>query len=163
MEVILRDHVDNLGRRGEIVKVANGYARNFLLPRKLALLATEGNKKQVERERAKFDAKEADERKVVEAQAARLSNVEVVIARRVGDTDALYGSVTSSDIADALAAKGIEIDRRKLQLDEPIKRIGEVDVPLKLHRDVTATIKVKVVAEGAVAAPVAAASAPPAV
>jgi len=153
MEIILRDHVDNLGRRGEIVKVANGYARNFLLPRKLALLATEGNKKQVERERAKFDAKEADERKVVEAQAARLSNVEVVIARRVGDTDALYGSVTSSDIADALAAKGIEIDRRKLQLDEPIKHIGEVDVPLKLHRDVTAIIKVKVVKEGAAAAP----------
>lgn len=151
MEVILRDHVDNLGRRGEIVKVANGYARNYLLPRKLALLATEGNKKQVERERAKFEAKEAEERKVVEAHAARLSNVEVVITRRVGDTDALYGSVTSSDVAEALAAKGFEVDRRKLQLAEPIKRLGDVDVPLKLHRDVTATIKVRVVAEGAVA------------
>jgi large subunit ribosomal protein L9 len=158
MEVILRDHVDNLGRRGEIVKVANGYARNYLLPRKLALLATEGNKKQVERERAKFETKEAEERKVVEAQAARLANVEVVIARRVGDTDALYGSVTSSDIAEALAAKGIEIDRRKLQLDEPIKRISEVDVPVKLHRDVTATIKVRVVKEGAAVAPAAAAA-----
>src|SRR5215218_12082 len=99
MEVILRDHVDNLGRRGEVVKVANGYARNYLLPRKLALMATEGNKKQIERERSKFEAKEADERKVVEAQAERLSNVEIVIARRVGDTEALYGSVTSSDIA----------------------------------------------------------------
>src|SRR5882757_9293676 len=98
MEVILREHVDNLGRRGEIVKVADGYARNYLLPRKLALLANEGNKKQVERERAKFDAKEADERKVVEAQAERLNNVEVVIARRVGHTEALYGSVTTSDI-----------------------------------------------------------------
>ena len=151
MEIILRDHVDNLGRRGEIVKVANGYARNYLLPRKLALLATDGNKKQVERERAKFEAKESDERKVVEAQAARLSNVEVVITRRVGDTDALYGSVTTSDIADALAAKGIEIDRRKLQLAEPIKRISDVDVPIKLHRDVTATIKVRVVKEGAAA------------
>ena len=86
MEVILRDHVDNLGRRGEIVKVADGYARNYLLPRKLALLATEGNKKQVERERAKFEAKEAQERGVVEAIAARLANVEVVIARRVGET-----------------------------------------------------------------------------
>src|ERR1043165_5707588 len=105
MEVILREHVDKLGKRGEIVKVADGYARNFLLPRKLALLATDGNRKQIERERAKFEAKEADERKVVEAQASRLANVEIVIARRVGETDALYGSVTSSDIADALAAK----------------------------------------------------------
>jgi len=155
MEVILRDHVDNLGRRGEIVKVADGYARNYLLPRKLALLATEGNKKQVERERTKFEAKEADERKVVQAQADRLNGVEVVIARRVGDTDALYGSVTSSDIAEALAAKGFDIDRRKLQLADPIKRLSELDVPIKLHRDVTATIKVKVVAEGASAAPAA--------
>ena len=152
MEVILRDHVENLGRRGEIVKVAAGYARNFLLPRKLALLATEGNKKQIERERAKFDAKEAEERKVVEAVAARLANVEIVIARRVGDTEALYGSVTTSDIAEQLAAKGFDIDRRKLQLAEPIKRVSEVDVPVKLHRDVTATIKVKVVPEGAAAA-----------
>lgn len=159
MEIILRDHVENLGRRGEVVKVAAGYARNYLLPRKLALLATEGNKKQIDRERAKFEAKEAEERKVIEAIAARLTNVEVLIARRVGDTEALYGSVTASDIADVLAAKGFEIDRRKLQLAEPIKKIGEVDVPIKLHRDVTATIKVKVVPEGASAqaAPAAAA------
>jgi large subunit ribosomal protein L9 len=155
MEVILRDHVDNLGRRGEVVKVADGYARNYLLPRKLALLATEGNKKQIERERAKFEAKEADERKVVDAQAARLANVEVVIARRVGDTEALYGSVTTSDIADALAAKGFDVDRRKLVLADPIKKLGETDVPVKLHRDVTATIKVKVVAEGSQAKPAA--------
>ena len=153
MEIILRDHVDNLGRRGEVVKVANGYGRNYLLPRKLALLATEGNKKVVERERAKFDAKEAEERKVVQAQADRLANVEVVITRRVGDTQALYGSVTTSDIAEALAAKGFDIDRRTLQLADPIKKIGEVDVTIKLHRDVSATIKVKVVAEGAAAAP----------
>ncbi|MGE0448122.1 MAG: 50S ribosomal protein L9 [Vicinamibacterales bacterium] len=152
MEVILRDHVDNLGRRGEIVKVADGYARNYLLPRKLALLATEGNKKQVERERAKLDAKEADERRVVEALAARLASVEVVIARRVGETEALYGSVTTADIAESLAAQGFNIDRRTLQLAEPIKRVGEVDVPLKLHREVTATIKVKVVPEGGDAA-----------
>ena len=155
MEVILRDHVENLGRRGEIVKVADGYARNFLLPRKLALLATDGNRKQIDRERAKFDAREADERKVVEAQASRLANVEIVIARRVGETDALYGSVTSSDIADALAAKGFDIDRRTLQLADPIKKVGEVQVPVKLHRDVTATITVKVVAEGSPAAPAA--------
>lgn len=159
MEVILRDHVDNLGRRGEIVKVADGYARNYLLPRKLALLATEGNKKQVERERAKFEAREAEERKVVQAQADRLSGVEVVIARRVGDTDALYGSVTSSDIADALAAKGFDIDRRKLQLADPIKRLAELDVPIKLHRDVTVTVKVKVVSEAAQAQAAAAAAA----
>jgi large subunit ribosomal protein L9 len=148
MEVILREHVDKLGSRGEIVKVADGYARNYLLPRKLALLATAGNKKQVERERAKFDAKEADEKKVADAMAARLSGIEVVITRKVGETDALYGSVTSSDIAEALAAKGFDLDRRKLQLGEPIKKIGEVSVPVKLSRDVTATLKVRVVAEG---------------
>jgi len=148
MEVILREHVDNLGRRGEIVKVADGYARNYLLPRKLALLVTEGNKRQIERERAKFDAKEAEEKKVADAMAARLATVELVIPRRVGETEALYGSVTTADIADALAAKGFEIDRRRLQLADPIKKVSEVDVPVKLHREVTATIKVKVVAEG---------------
>ena len=151
MEVILREHVDNLGRRGEVVKVAAGYARNYLLPRKMALLLTDANKKQIERERAKFEAKEAEERKVVDALAARLANAEVIIARRVGETDALYGSVTASDIAEALAAKGFEIDRRKLQLAEPLKKIGEVAVPVKLHRDVTVTVQVKVVAEGAAA------------
>src|SRR3954470_18063494 len=102
MEVILREHVDNLGRRGEIVKVADGYARNYLLPRKLALLATDGNKKQIERERVKFEAKESEEKKISEALAERLSNVEIEIARRVGETDALYGSVTSGDITEAL-------------------------------------------------------------
>jgi large subunit ribosomal protein L9 len=148
MEVILREHVDNLGRRGEIVKVADGYARNYLLPRKLALLATPGNKKQIERERVKYEVREAEEQKIAEAQRDRLANVEVVIARKVGETEALYGSVTTADIAEALAAKGIELDRRKLQLAEPIKRIGEVDVPVKLYRDVVAQLKVKVVAEG---------------
>ena len=147
MEVILREHVDNLGRRGEIVKVAAGYARNYLLPRKLALLATEGNKKQIERERAKFEAKETEEKNVAEAVAARMGALEVSITRKVGETEALYGSVTSSDIADALLAKGFEVDRRKLQLQEPIKRLGEYDVPLKLHRDVTTQIKVKVIGE----------------
>jgi len=148
MEVILREHVDNLGQRGEIVKVADGYARNYLLPRKLALLATEGNKKQVERERVKFEAKEFEEKKVAEAVAARLRTVEVVISRKVGETDALYGSVTSADIAESLLAKGFEIERRKLVLADPLKKIGEVDVPIKLHREVTASVKVKVVAEG---------------
>src|SRR5919107_1463910 len=116
MEVILREHVDNLGRRGEIVRVADGYARNNLLPRKLALLVTDGNRKQIERERAKFEAKESEDRKSAEAMAERLKSVDIVIARKVGETEALYGSVTTGDIAEALAAKGFELDRRKLQL-----------------------------------------------
>ena len=148
MEVILREHVDNLGRRGELVKVADGYARNYLLPRKLALLATEGNKKVIEREKVKFDANEAEEQKVAQAIADRLANVEIEIARRVGETDALFGSVTNADIAEVLAAKGFDLDRRKLQLHEPIKKLGEFTVPVKLHRDVIVNLKVKVVAEG---------------
>jgi large subunit ribosomal protein L9 len=148
MEVILREHVDNLGRRGELVKVADGYARNYLLPRKLALLATEGNKKQIERERAKLDAKDAEERKVAEAFAERLNAVEVIIARKVGETKALYGSVTTADIAEGLAAKGFDIERRSIQLAEPIKQLGEFEIPVRLNRDVTARVKVSVVAEG---------------
>jgi large subunit ribosomal protein L9 len=148
MEVILREHVDNLGRCGEIVKVADGYARNYLLPRKLALLVTDANKKQVERERAKFEAREAEEKGVAGAIGARLASVELEIARRVGETEVLYGSVTSADIAEALAARGFEVDRRKLQLQEPIKKLGEYDVPVRLHRDVTTHLKVRVIAEG---------------
>src|SRR5436190_23536044 len=108
MEVILRSHVDNLGDRGEIVKVAAGYARNYLLPRKLALPATEGNKRHVERERKIVEAREADERGQSQAMAARLESVDIAITRRVGDTEQLYGSVTSSDIADFLKTKGFE-------------------------------------------------------
>jgi large subunit ribosomal protein L9 len=147
MEVILREHVEHLGNRGEVVKVADGYARNYLLPRKLALLVTDGNKQQIEREKVKFDAKEAEEKKIAEAMAERMAAVEVEISRKVGETQALYGSVTSSDIAEALAAKGFDIDRRKLQLAEPIKHLGESQVPVKLHREVTAHVTVKVVAE----------------
>ena len=148
MEVILREHVEHLGTRGEIVKVADGYARNYLLPRKLALLVTAGNKKQVERERTKFEAKESEERGAAEAVAQRMANVEIVIARKVGETEALFGSVTSADIAEALGAKGFELDRRKLQLRDPIKKLGDYEVPVELHRDVMTQIKVKVVAEG---------------
>ena len=148
MEVILREHVDNLGRRGDVVKVADGYARNYLLPRKLALLVTVGNRNQIERERAKLDTKEAEEKKIAEAMANRIGGIEIVIARRVGETEALYGSVTATDIAEVLLAKGVDVDRRKLQLPEPLKRLGEFDVPVKLHREVMATLKVKVVAEG---------------
>jgi large subunit ribosomal protein L9 len=148
MEVILREHVDNVGRRGEVVKVADGYARNYLLPRKLALLVTAGNRKQIEREREKFDAKESEERKVAEAIGERLTSVEIEIRRKVGETQALYGSVTSGDIAEALSTRGFEIDRRKLQLRDPIKKLGEYEVPVKLTRDVIARIKVRVIAEG---------------
>ncbi|HEY6213281.1 MAG TPA: 50S ribosomal protein L9 [Vicinamibacterales bacterium] len=148
MEVILREHVDNLGKRGEIVKVADGYARNFLLPRKLALPVTEGNKKVIERERTKFEAKEAEEQKVAQAVAERMANLDIEIARRVGETEALYGSVTSADVAAALAAKGFDIDRRKVVVQEPFKKLGEYTVAVKLHRDVTTHVKVRVVAEG---------------
>ena len=149
MKVILLHAVPGLGQPGDIKTGADGYARNYLLPRNLALRATEGNKKHVERERAKFEAKELEEKKVAEVAAAKLAGLEIVIARKVGETEALYGSVTTADIAEVLEAKGFEIDRRKLQLAEPIKKIGETDVPVKLHREVTATIKVKVVPEGA--------------
>jgi large subunit ribosomal protein L9 len=149
MEVILREHVENLGKRGEIVKVADGYARNYLLPRKLALPATDGNRKHVERERKIVEARESQEKGQAEALAARLAAVDITIARRVGDTEQLYGSVTSADIADFLKTKGFDLDRRKLILPEPIKAIGDHDVPLKLHREVTVPLKVHVVKEGA--------------
>jgi large subunit ribosomal protein L9 len=149
MEVILRETVDNLGRRGEIVKVADGYARNYLLPRKLALPATEGNKRHVARERKIVEAREAEEKGQAAAIATRLAAVDITIARRVGETDALYGSVTGADIAEYLKTKGFEIDRRKLILPEPIKTVGEHEVPLKLHREVSVPLKVKVVREGA--------------
>ena len=148
MEVILRQHVDNLGKRGEIVKVADGYARNYLLPRKLALPANEGNRKHVERERKIMESREAEEKSSAEAISSRLSLIDISIARRVGDTEQLYGSVTTADIADYLKAKGFDVDRRKLILPEPIKSLGEYDVPLKLHREVTVPLKVKVVKEG---------------
>jgi len=144
MEVILRDHVENLGRRGDVVKVADGYARNYLLPRKLALPATEANRKVVDRQRKIADAREAEERSGAEAIAARLTALEIVLSRRVGEQEHLYGSVTSADIAEVLAAKGFEIDKRKINLAEPLKQLGEFTVPVKLHRDVVAQLTVKV-------------------
>jgi large subunit ribosomal protein L9 len=147
MEVILREHIDNLGRRGDVVKVADGYARNYLLPRKLALAVTEANKRQIERERKLADVREAAEKQQAETLAERLGQTEIQIARRVGENNTLYGSVTSADIAHALEAKGFQIDKRKITLAEPLKAIGEVTVPLKIHREVTARVKVKVVPE----------------
>ena len=125
MEIILREFVEKLGKRGEVVKVSDGYARNYLLPRKLALPATEGNKKHVERERKIMETREADEKAQAEGIAARLSAIDITIARRVGDTEQLYGSVTAADITEFLKAKGFEVDRRKLILPEAIKSIGE--------------------------------------
>ena len=147
IEVILREHVENLGQRGEVVKVANGYARNFLLPRKLALVVTDENKRQIQRERAKAEVREADELKEAQALATRLALVEITIERRVGEHDTLYGSVTSADIAEALAARELPIDRRKIQLADPLKTLGEHTVPVKLHRDVTAPVKVTIAAQ----------------
>jgi large subunit ribosomal protein L9 len=144
MEVILREHVENLGQRGDIVKVAEGYARNYLLPRKLALAVTDSNKRQIERERKVAEAREAEEKTRAEAVASRLGNVEISIARRVGENETLYGSVTAADIAEALARQGFEIDKRRVQLAEPLKQLGDVTVPIKIHRDVTAQVKVVV-------------------
>jgi large subunit ribosomal protein L9 len=146
MEVILREHIDNLGKRGEVVKVANGYARNYLLPRKLALAVTEANKRQIEREREAAEARELEEKAQAEAFSLRLSQTEIEIPRRVGENSILYGSVTSADVAQALAARGFEIDKRKIQLAEPLKALGEVTVPIKVHREVTSQVKVTVVA-----------------
>ena len=148
MEVILRDHVENVGKRGEVVKVSDGYARNFLLPKKLALIATPGNLKQVAKERVKFDALEAVERTAAEELAARLNGIQVVISRKVGETGALYGSVTSADVAESLTSQGFDIDKKKIGLREPIKKLGEKTVPVKLHPTVTVQLPIRVVAEG---------------
>lgn len=149
MEVILREHVDNLGRRGDVVKVAEGYARNYLLPRKLALAVTEGNKRQIEREKKVAEVRETEEKNAAEAVAQRLAQTDIEIGRRVGENDTLYGSVTSADVAAAIQAKGYEVDKRKIQMAEPFKALGEYTVPVKIHRDVTAQVKVRVVAEKA--------------
>ena len=147
MEVILREHVDNLGRRGDIVKVTPGYARNYLLPRKLALAVNENNKRQIEREKKLAEARDMEEKAAAEAIAARIAALDIEISRRVGENDTLYGSVTSADIAQALKDKGFDIDKRKISLPDPLKALGESTVPVKIHRDVTAQVKVKVVAE----------------
>jgi len=146
IEVILREHVEHLGNRGEIVRVADGYARNYLFPRKLALAVTEENKRQIARDRAKAEAREAEERDVAEALGKRLEALDVTIARRVGENETLYGSVTSADISESLEAQGFTVDRRKIQLPDPLKTLGEHLVPVKLHRDITAQVRVKVVA-----------------
>ena len=145
IEVILKEHVEHLGQRGEIVKVADGYARNFLFPRKLALAVTAENKRQIERERVKAEARDAEELNEARALGARIEGLSIAIARRVGENETLYGSVTSADIAEALAVREVTIDRRKIQLADPLKALGEFKVPVKVHRDVTAELTVTVV------------------
>ncbi|HEX8097143.1 MAG TPA: 50S ribosomal protein L9 [Pyrinomonadaceae bacterium] len=142
--VLLREDVDDLGARGEIVRVKAGYARNYLLPRKLAVQATASNVKQIEQERAALLRKEAKERSTAEAQAEQIRSVTLTFERRVGEHGLLYGSVTSMDIAEALKEKGYEIDRRRITLREPIKETGEYTVPVRLHREVTVDIPVVV-------------------
>jgi large subunit ribosomal protein L9 len=148
MQVILRDDMDNLGKSGEVVNVKPGYARNYLLPRGLAIKATAGDIKRVEHEKRVIAARAAKMAKAAQAEADKLSQVSVTIERAVGEADKLYGSVTSRDIAEALRAQGVIVDAKKLQLDEPIKALGSVDVPVKLGRGVSATIKVTVAKQG---------------
>ncbi len=142
MEVILKEDVAKLGSRGDVVKVAEGYGRNFLLPRKLAIEANKGNKAVIEQMKAASVRRSAKEKGQAEELAKQFDGVSVSFQRRSGENDQLFGSVTSSDIADALAKKGFDIDRRKIQLHEPLKTIGEFTVPIKLHKDVTAHFKV---------------------
>jgi large subunit ribosomal protein L9 len=148
MEVILKEDVEKLGHRGDIVKVAEGYGRNFLLPRKLAIQANQGNKAVIEQMKAAAVRKSAKEKTGAEALAQQLNEVQLSFARKVGEKDHLFGSVTSSDIAAALEGKGFNIDRRKIHLDDPLKSLGEFHVPIKLHREVTAHVRVTVGAEG---------------
>jgi len=147
MEVILREDIDKLGSRGEVVKVAPGYARNFLLPKRLAVAATDSNKKIVEQERQAHLRKEAKAQGEAQQLAQIMTGATVRIAQKAGENDQLFGSVTSKDIAEALTAQNYNIDRRKIQLDDPIRQLGEYKVPVKLHRDVTVEITVVVARE----------------
>jgi large subunit ribosomal protein L9 len=144
MQIILQEDVEKLGTRGQVVEVAEGYARNFLLPRKLGLEANAGNMKRLEKMRAVFAKKEATEKEAAQKLAELLAAVSLELARRAGENDQLFGSVTPADISDALAAKGYNIDKRKIALADPIKVVGEYEIPLKLHREVTASVKLAV-------------------
>ena len=158
MEVILKEDVANLGHRGEVVKVADGYGRNYLLPRKLALQATETNKAVIEQMKTAAARRSATEKAQAEQMVAKLEPVVLSFTRKAGEQGHLFGSVTSSDIAAELASQGFEVDRRKIQLDEPLKSLGDFTVAIRLHREVTARVQVKVLAEAAEEAPVEAAA-----
>jgi large subunit ribosomal protein L9 len=160
MEVILKEDVVNLGHRGDVVKVADGYGRNFLLPRKLALQATDANKAVIETMKTAAARRSASEKVLAEELLTKLEPLALSFTRKSGESGQLFGSVTSADIASDLAAKGFEIDRRKIQLDEPLKNVGDFSVAIKLHREVTAHVKVKVLAEATAEAPEAAPAEP---
>ena len=144
MEVILKEDVLKLGHRGDVVKVADGYGRNYLLPAKLAIQATSANKAVIEQMKASSARKTIKEKAVSEDLARQISDVELTFERKTGENDHLFGSVTSGDIAHQLEAKGFTVDRRKIALEEPLKTLGEFHVPIKLHRDVTAHVKVTI-------------------
>jgi large subunit ribosomal protein L9 len=144
MEVILKEDVQKLGHRGDVVKVSDGYGRNFLLPRKLAIEATTGNRAVIEEMKAAAQRRSVREKADAEGLAKQFDNVHLVFLRKVGEREHLFGSVTSADIAQELEARGFNIDRRKIQLDEPIKTLGDFNVEIKLHRDVSAPIKVTI-------------------
>jgi large subunit ribosomal protein L9 len=147
MEVILREDIDKLGSRGEVVKVAAGYARNFLLPKRLAVAATDSNKKIVEQEKQSHLRKEAKAAGEAQDLAKLLSALTLTVARKAGETDQLFGSVTANDVADLLAAQNFTIDRRKIQLEEPIRTLGEHKITVRLHREVSTEITVNVTRE----------------
>jgi len=147
MKVILREDVENLGKGGELVEVRPGYGRNFLIPRGLAVLANAKNVRELDHQRKVAEAKAAKLKQSAEAFAKRLAETPVTLKRKVGEQDKLYGSVTALDIAEALAARGVQLDRRAIDLSEPIKTVGDHEVPVKLHREVVGKVKVKVEAE----------------
>jgi large subunit ribosomal protein L9 len=147
MEVILREDIEKLGNRGQVVSVAAGYARNYLLPKRLAVIANEGNKKIVEHERHAHLRREAKEMADAQDLGKIMANVSITIAQKAGENEQLFGSVTSQDIASALEKQGYNIERRKIQLAEPIKQLGEYKVPLRLHKDVTIEVPVSVIRE----------------
>jgi large subunit ribosomal protein L9 len=147
VKVVLRQDVEHLGERGQVVTVSPGFARNYLLPKKLAMEATAGNLKTFELHRKVWVVREAREVEEARAFAGKIESLKIVVAKKAGESDALYGSVTTSEIAEQLAAKGIEVDRRKIHLEEPIKSLGTFEVPVKIHRQVTAKLSVQVVAE----------------
>jgi large subunit ribosomal protein L9 len=147
MQIILQEDVEKLGNRGELVDVAAGYARNYLLPRKLGIEATPGNMKRLERMRVTFAKKEATEKGAAQTLADSLQGVSLTFARKAGENEQLFGSVTSADITEALEAQGYHIDKRKITLADPIKLVGEYEIPVKLHREITTNVKVTVTKE----------------
>ena len=144
MKVILTDDVKGLGQRGDVVSVAAGYARNFLLPKELAYPATQGNVKRLEQEKHRYDARVSKEKDKAAEVGKAMDGITIVLKKKAGEHDTLYGSVTSSELADALAAKGIDVDKRRIDIEEPIKRLGKHTVHVKLHRDVTVGVTVDV-------------------